>query len=403
MGEGAGSMSTIDPSWWTSGSHEGQPLPEILAAHEFGKVFAFLRARGWSVGAISTRTGIEEFRIREYIKGDRRIEKHRLIERIAEGLEIDPRLCRVGDLSANDPLVEQPTASAAAELQDLLVHANSLGETGLQLLADQTNQIRRVDRVFGAQASDLQLRGHLDTLQTLRSFCLVPAQRERLADLFCDAAALAGWVALDLGDVTAAWKHHESAKDAGRETGSVVALTHALAQQAYVLLDIGNLPQAVDLSQYALSLADRSVPPVLLSWLHAVVGEMHAIVGQEGPSNDAFDKAARVLPDHPIDPSVPYIMLDQFHLARWRGAASARLGDETAIDQMYFALTGMDQSWVRAKAQLHVDLAFSLAAARHEDQALKQLDEAKKLAAKVGSRRQKQRARELELTLNQPR
>ncbi|WP_433827728.1 hypothetical protein ACQP2E_37840 [Actinoplanes sp. CA-015351] len=52
-------MASIDTLWWNSATHEGQPLSEILARHEFGKVFAFLRARGWSVGAISARTGID--------------------------------------------------------------------------------------------------------------------------------------------------------------------------------------------------------------------------------------------------------------------------------------------------------------------------------------------------------
>lgn len=380
-------------------------MPEILAAHEFGKVFAFLRARGWSVGAISTRTGVDEFRIREYIKGARQIEKHKLIERIADGLEIDRRLCRVGDFS-NEVVSINPSPAVddgAMELQDLLTQANSLDQTGLLLLADQTNQIRKVDRGFGAQAADLQLRGHLDTLLTLRSFSLLPANREMLADLFCDAAALAGWVALDMGDVTTAWRHHEAAKDAGRETGSVIALTHALAQQAYVLLDIGNATQAVQLAEYALVLANGTVPPVLMAWLQAVVGEMHAIVGEDRLSKNAFDQAARLLPDHPSDPSVPYIMLDEFHLARWRGAALARLGDEAAIDEMHFALTGMDSSWVRAKAQLHVDLAHSLVAARHEDQAIRQVENAKALAVRIGSRRQKRRAHDLELVLKQSR
>lgn len=379
-------------------------MPEILAAHEFGKVFAFLRARGWSVGAISGRTGIDEYRIREYIKGNRQIEKHRLIERIADGLEIDRRLCRIADFSNGDRSVDllgSAVEDGAGELRDLLSQANSLDHAGLHLLAEQTNHIRRVDRGFGAHASDPQIRGHLDTLQAMRSFSLLPTNRQRLADLFCDAAALAGWVALDLGDVTAAWRHHEAAKDAGHETGSVVALTHALAQQAYVLLDIGNATQAVQLSEYALTVADRTVPPVLMSWLHAVVGEMRGIVGDEKLSKDAFDQAARLLPGDPLDPSVPYIMLDEFHLARWRGAAFARLGDEAAIDEMHFALTGMDATWVRARAQLHVDLAHALVAARHEDQALRQLEQATKLAVSIRSQRQKHRARHLELQLKQ--
>jgi hypothetical protein len=40
-GEGIG-MATIDPAWWTSGSYQTQPMSEILASRDFGKVFGWL-------------------------------------------------------------------------------------------------------------------------------------------------------------------------------------------------------------------------------------------------------------------------------------------------------------------------------------------------------------------------
>ncbi|MBT8228170.1 MAG: hypothetical protein HKP61_18500 [Dactylosporangium sp.] len=240
----------------------------------------------------------------------------------------------------------------------------------------------------------------MQTLRGLRSFSLAPATRERLADLFCDAAALAGWVALDLGDVAQAWRHHEAAKDAGRETGSVVALTHALAQQAYVLVEVGRTTDARQLAEYAVETGGRHIPPVLAAWLQAVVGEVAAISGDVNGSNRSFESAARILPVDPTDPAVPYIMLDEFQLARWRGTASARLGDEAAISELHYALTGMDSSFVRAKAQLHVELAHSLITARHQDEALRQVAQAKALAVRVGSLRQRRRVRDLELLLH---
>ncbi|WP_433827729.1 hypothetical protein ACQP2E_37845 [Actinoplanes sp. CA-015351] len=324
---------------------------------------------------------------------------------MADGLEIDRRLCRVGDLSLDELTLEaMPSADdGATVLRDLLGRAKRLNDAGLTLLGDQLNQIRKVDRSLGSQVTDLQLLAYMGTLAELRSFSLLPGRRERLADLFCDAAALAGWVALDLGDVAASWRHHESAKEAGRETGSPIALTHALAQQAYVLLDIGDTVQAVQLAEYALTVADRAVPAVLLAWLWAVLGEMQAIIGADQLSRNASERAERLLPANPADPAVPYIMLNEFHLARWRGAAFARLGDESAIDEMHFALTGTDSSWARAKAQLHVDLAYSLVTAKHEDQAVRQLDHARDLAIGIGSRRQKRRIRDLELLLQQTR
>src|SRR6266542_1300560 len=192
-----GLVPRIDPDWWTAGSFEGQPMSEILAARDFGKVFAFLRQRGWSVGALSAATQIDEYRIREIIKGKRQIAVYEVIERVVVGLRI-----------------ERP-------LRDWLDRARVVDGEAVATLAEQTDHIRRIDRALGAHAAQGQLLGHLETLRSLRSFSTVPSMRERLAELICDAAALAGWVELDLGDVAHAWLHLEEAKDAGRETGSV--------------------------------------------------------------------------------------------------------------------------------------------------------------------------------------
>lgn len=396
-------VPVIDPAWWTSGVFQGHPMPEILARRDFGAVFAFLRQRGWSIGAIARVTQVDEHPIREIIKGNRQVTAYEVIERIVCGLGIDRHLCGIGVAPQPEAEADRSHDSGLIELTDWLERARAVDDQAIAALTEQTNQIRRIDRVLGAQAADLQLRGHLTTLRQLRSFSLSPARRERLADEFCDAAALAGWVALDLGDVARAWRHHEAAKDAGRETGSVVALAHALAQQAYVLVEIGQIAEARQLADHAVSVGGGAVPPVLAAWLHAVVGEIAAISGDAARSGRSFEVAASLLPADCVDPAVPYIMLDEYQLARWRGTACARLGDQAAITDLYHALTGMDATFIRARAQLHVDLAHSLIAAHQEDEALRQMRLASQFAVRVGSSRQRRRVRQLELLLDHPR
>ncbi|MPZ89206.1 MAG: hypothetical protein GEU81_14295 [Nitriliruptorales bacterium] len=178
-------------------------------------------------------------------------------------------------------------------------------------------------------------------------------------------------------------------------------LAHALAQQAYVLLEIDQPEQARELAEHAVGVGGTAVPPVLAAWLKAVVGEITAMGSDASAVERCFDRAARLLPADPWDPAVPYIMLDEFHLARWHGTALARLGDESAIVRLQYALTGMDSSFVRARAQLHIELAHALIAADHVDQARREVAKAKTLAVRVGSARQRRRARSLELQLNQ--
>jgi hypothetical protein len=196
-------MPTIDPAWWTSGSYEGRPMSELLTSRDFGAVFGFLRQRGWSVGAISAATQVDEYPIREIIKGNRQVMAYDVIERIVVGLGIQRHLCGIG-VAIQEVPDSAPADDGRAQLEGWLERAATLDTEALLTLREQTDQIRRIDRLLGAQVADLQLRGHLTTLLSLRSFSVRPAAREAVADLFCDAATLAGWVALDLGDVAAA-------------------------------------------------------------------------------------------------------------------------------------------------------------------------------------------------------
>ena len=117
-----------------------------------------------------------------------------------------------------------------------------------------------------------------------------------MAAVLADAAALAGWQALDTGDLDQAWALHVTAQHAAREAEDRPALVHAMAQQAYVLLDVGRSIDALELARVAQDQASGGVPPVLEAWLSAVVGEMAAAVGDELGARRALDLAADVVP-----------------------------------------------------------------------------------------------------------
>lgn len=224
--------------------------------------------------------------------------------------------------------------------------------------------------------------------------------RTTLADLYADAAALAGWQALDTGQLSAAWDHHEEAKVAGREGSTPAALVHATAQQAYILLELKEARHALELTGYAIAQARGKVPPLLMSWLYAAQGEMYAALTDDSGTHRAFDHAESALPDSDWrDPELPYVILNPLHLARWRGNARARLGDASAIDDLQVSLADLDTSFVRARAGLHVDLAYSLAAAQRQSEAKHHLGEAHGLASRVGSARQRRRIQQLRSVL----
>jgi hypothetical protein len=105
-----------------------------------------------------------------------------------------------------------------------------------------------------------------------------------------------------------------------------------------------------------------------------------------------LDVAVDVLPDHPADDALPYLMLDAGHIARWRGHCLARLGDADAIDDLQRALEAMGEGrYGRAEVSLRVDLALAFEARGDAVSARRHAQLASEHAGRTGSARQRQR------------
>ena len=209
---------------------------------------------------------------------------------------------------------------------------------------------------------------------------------------------LAGWQALDLGDVPGSWQHYEHSRSAAAQSDSVPHEVHAAAEQAFVLIDARATRDAVELLDGARGRADASSPRVLRAWLAAAHGEALAAHGDQTASLRAFDQAAELLSDGPADER-PYVALDPVHLARWRGHALSRFGHPDAITVLTDALNRLDRSFVRAEAALRIDLATALAAGGNQNKASEHARRAHTLAAELGSIRQRRRLQTLAASL----
>lgn len=368
------------------------------------------RAVGLSQEGLAEKLGIERTTVARWERGETEPQPW-WRPKLAEALQLPVE--DVDELLADTPesVDGEPERTPAASLVDgfaddhleelrmRLLNAAAVDGTTIALLATQADHIREIDRSLGARVAKPQLHGYLDAIKELRSFGISPNQREPLARLYADAATLAGWQCLDLGEPDRAWLYYEAAKDAAREADHSGALAHALAEQAYVLVELGELASALHLADHARSIAGTAVPTLLRCWLEAVVGELHAAMGEETDTRRAFDAAERLLQADLHDPELPYVILSDVHLARWRGNARARLGDAAATDDLRHAAYGMDASFTRARAGLHVDLASALVAGGRQGEAKAELRQAKTLAARVGSARQRRRVRRLESAL----
>ncbi|MEU5847285.1 tetratricopeptide repeat protein [Saccharopolyspora shandongensis] len=285
----------------------------------------------------------------------------------------------------------EPDDGDSAELRSRLAMARHVDAETIDVFRRQINDARHVDRRFGGITLLDQLRSTIQQVEGLLSYNTVSRQRESLAGALTEASTLAGWEALDRNAIGQAWEHYERAKAAAREAMSPTLLAHATAEQAFVLIDIGESAAAAEQLTHARELADHAAPPLLRAWLAAAHGEGLASAGQREDALRAFDTADALLPADPVDAALPFLFLGGSHLDRWRGNALSKLGEPEAIDQLTNALPRLPAAFVRARTGLLVDLAFAFAAAGDRDAALDHSRQARRLASQIKSDRQLRR------------
>lgn len=277
------------------------------------------------------------------------------------------------------------------ELRQRLSASRQVDWQVIELLRQQLDALRRLDRQMGAVVAYDEVKAKTAQVLRLQSHSLSPGTRASLATVLAELGALAGWEALDRFAIGQAWEHHERAKLAAREADSPALLAHATAQQAFILVDLGETGAAVEQLGQARLLVKRTAPALLRAWLAAAHGEGLAAAGRRDDALRAFDAASGLLPSDPVDPALPFLFLGGVHLDRWRGHALAKLGDVEAVGVLTGALERLDPTFTRAETALRVDLAAALAAMGEREAARSHAQRANRLATEIGSARQERR------------
>lgn len=285
----------------------------------------------------------------------------------------------------------EPVDESAIELRKRLSVARSIDRATIELLRRQVDDVRQLDRRFGAVPLLDQLNGQIAQIDRMLRYSAASAERAALAEVLADAAMLAGWEALDRGSLDLAWKQHEIAKSAAREAGSAAILAYATGQQAFILIELDMFTEAVQLLEHAESTGRGKTAELLRAWLAAARGEGLAAHGQAEDALRAFDTASALLPVDPNDADMPFLMLNPGHLARWRGHALSRLRDRRAVSELEVVLDGLNPTTARARAGTLADLAFAHSAMGNRDAAIHYARQARQLASQIGSERQKRR------------
>ncbi|MGB8944075.1 MAG: helix-turn-helix transcriptional regulator [Streptomyces sp.] len=294
----------------------------------------------------------------------------------------------------SSPLAPAPaTADGYDDLLSRIDSAGSVSESMVKAFNDQTELLRTMDRQMGAAGLVDQMTGHLSALEEALNFAVLPNARRPVALALAGASTLAAWQAIDSGAVERAWRHYELAKRAARDAEAPMYLAHAMAEQAYVLCEAGRPSLGVELVRDAQRSVARDGSPRLLAWLYAAEAEMCAHAGMPDDCRRALDAAGAIIPAGAgdRDPDMLSIFLNGAHLARWRGNVLALLGDDEAVTSLYDALGAVDPTFVRAQGGLHTDLAQAHLARAEYDDANTHLRQARLLASRTGSVRQRRR------------
>lgn len=303
-------------------------------------------------------------------------------------------LLGVTDAELRGASVDEPEhADGYDELLARIDSAQGIRGELVTVFYQQTELLRTFDRQRGARSIGDQMQAHLGALQDALMFAVLPSARGPVANALAGAATLAAWQALDVGSVTRAWQHYETAKSAARDAGSTAYLAHAMGEQAFALLDAGRPQLALELVREAQVVAGAHVSARLGAWLSAAEAEVSAHAGEHDACRRAFDRAEQLLPadEETRDPEMLSIFLNQGHLTRWRGNVLALIGDDEAVASLHASLETVDPTFVRAQAGMYCDLAQAYTARGELDQAANFLRTARRLANQTGSARQLRR------------
>jgi tetratricopeptide (TPR) repeat protein len=336
----------------------------------------------------------------EVINGIRKVRDVKVFERIADGLDM-PDHARVllgltpRQITAPPPRSPVATSGQDAELLRQITAAGRIDATVVRVLQGETDNIRLLDRRLGAPAVAGKLDAHIGQIETSLRYSLRPGNRQQLARALADASALAGWQAIDMSRLSRAWAHFERATAAAREAGDPCLLASAAGEQAYVLLDLHRPAEALAMVRAACAETRTAIPHQVRSWLRAAEAEMAAAAGEESACRHALDGAAQEISYGAASEDLPYLALNETHLARWRGNCLVMFGDPQTADDLAAALAAMDDGFTRAEASLRCDLAAALHVRGEHDEARSHLRKARELAQLTGSARQRRRIRDL--------
>jgi hypothetical protein len=212
--------NALDPPAIPDGFWNRPDVCRALGQREIGALFRLLHQyAGMSQRRIGTAVELTPVRMSRISRDLESVKTRDVLTRIANGLRMPDHarvLLGIAPRNAERPSARKPASERsdidrADDLLQRISSARYLDVSAIQLLQGETDAIRLLDRRLGAPAVAAKLDAHIEQLQNGLHHTLLPGRREKLALVLADAAALAGWQAIDTGRLTVAWNYFETA------------------------------------------------------------------------------------------------------------------------------------------------------------------------------------------------
>jgi transcriptional regulator with XRE-family HTH domain len=315
---------------------------EACLRRDAGAMITVLNVGGVTQGQIAARTGIAQSTLSNYKRGVNTAQFAATFEKLADGLDMPPRLRQALGLSGDAPAGSRPAAAALAgvpadtfdlqllaeaigrngtavkrrdllalaaqlgagaaaghsevweRLADALARPGALNETVVRELEARSVGFYLLEEIIPAQDVLKVLTAHIREVSTLLSGRAADPDddlRRRLIVAAGESSLLAGWSASALGDSAAARNFYNTAITAAGEARDPAITACALAYRSYIPSARGANGRArIFLTQALDNLPDQA-SPATTAWVAARHAEESALLGDKAQAMRSWRQA----------------------------------------------------------------------------------------------------------------
>ena len=319
-----------------------QDFYEACMRRDSGAMITILNAGGVTQGQIAARTGIAQSTLSNYKRGVNTAQFAATFEKVADGLDMPPRLRQALGLSGDAPAGSRPAAGAMAgvpadtfdlqrlaeaigrngtavkrrdllalaaqlsagaavaqsevweRLADALTKPGALNETLVRELEARSAGFYLLEEIIPAQDVLKVLTAHLREVSTLLSGRASDPDdelRRRLIVAAGESSLLAGWSASALGDSAAARNFYDTAITAAGEARDPAITACALTYRSYIPSAKGANGRARIFLTQALDNVPDTTSPATTAWVAARHAEESALLGDKAQALRSWRRA----------------------------------------------------------------------------------------------------------------